>query len=61
MIKSTDQIIKEGITRPMDDSELNSMKVIDMTGPEQRILAVIMKSEISWFWSLRHRRRGRRE
>ncbi|CAG2173962.1 unnamed protein product, partial [Oppiella nova] len=39
IIKSVDQMITEQITRPLDDSETNSMKVIDMTGPEQRILA----------------------
>ncbi|XP_054159386.1 tuftelin-interacting protein 11-like [Oppia nitens] len=38
LVKSADDIIAENLVKPIDTNETSKMKVIDMTGPEQRVL-----------------------
>ena len=39
VIKTADQIIAESVNKPWNEFEINNVKVIDMTGPEQRVLS----------------------
>ena len=39
VIKSADQIIAENLLKPWNESDIQNVKVIDMTGPQQRVLS----------------------